>query len=77
MSISLDAVCTHDRMDVPERAENTVRPENTVRMIGEILPWVLAQYGIGNLDGRAEEPLDRHCGTARQQNPRQGGARVQ
>ena len=40
MSLYLDVVCTESR--IPTRD----RQEKTVRVIGEILPYVLAKYGV-------------------------------
>ena len=49
MALFLDVVCTDTRISRPERRENTVR------VIGEILPFVIAKYGIGRVAGRAED----------------------
>jgi hypothetical protein len=42
MALYLDVVCTEARLNSSERQEKTVR------MIGEILPYVLAKYGVSN-----------------------------
>ncbi len=50
MSINLEIVCTNQRIGILDRGENTVR------MIGEILPLVIARYGIDSIDRDPEVP---------------------
>ena len=50
MSVTLEIVCTDRQIDAFERQEITVRA------IGEILPYVLAKYGIDQMDRRPELP---------------------
>jgi hypothetical protein len=42
MSLYLDVVCTESRLTSYERQEKSVQA------IGEILPYVLAKYGVSN-----------------------------
>ncbi|MBI3838562.1 MAG: hypothetical protein HY288_11605 [Planctomycetia bacterium] len=52
LSIDLDIVCTDRQIGAPDRRENTVR------VIGEILPFVIAMYGI--------DPVDRQPDASRE-----------
>jgi hypothetical protein len=52
MSICLDVVCMDHQIDTPERQENTVR------VIGEILPFVLLKYGIDQIAAAELKELD-------------------
>jgi hypothetical protein len=48
MSTYLAFVCTARQIDAPELRDSSVR------VIGEILPFVLAKYGLGRVDRRHE-----------------------
>jgi hypothetical protein len=50
MSIYLDVVCMAHQSDVSEFRGNAVR------VIGEILPFVLARYGLDAVDNPCEVP---------------------
>jgi hypothetical protein len=50
MSLYLDVVCTDAQIDASQRREQTVR------VIGEILPFVLGKYGIAPHDRHGDAP---------------------
>ena len=50
MSLNLEIVGTNHRIGILDGGENTVR------MIGEILPLVIARYGIEPIDRDLEVP---------------------
>lgn len=58
MALRMDVVCT-------DRCSANDRREKTVRAIGEILPFVLAKYGVSRANGDSPETAIATAGVLR------------